>query len=174
MVLRLASTSSTRWQLIPSGTAVPPCRSSCSSKESGSQLLQYSSGFVRSGECLAELEGGLKAFLGAGHVAVFLLGEAIVVLDDRIVEELLGCLFEQRCSPQIRVLLVVDPAKGIRNTGVLRLLLARGLGVVQGDVNIATLLAENPGQIVGGWGELGIERSEERRVGKECRSRWSP
>src|SRR3989442_102846 len=133
MVLRLASTSSTRWQLIPSGTAVPPCRSSCSSKESGSQLLQYSSGFVRSGECLAELEGGLKAFLGAGHVAVFLLGEAIVVLDDRIVEELLGCLFEQRCSPQIRVLLVVDPAKGIRNTGVLRLLLARGLGVVQLD-----------------------------------------
>jgi len=22
--------------------------------------------------------------------------------------------------------------------------------------------------------ELGLERSEERRVGKECRSRWSP
>src|SRR3989442_14183162 len=118
MVLRLASTSSTRWQLIPSGTAVPPCRSSCSSKESGSQLLQYSSGFVRSGECLAELEGGLKAFLGSGHVAVFLLGEAVVVLDDRIVGEFLGCLLEQRGSLQIR--------------------------------------------------------SEERRVGKECRSRWSP
>ena len=25
--------------------------------------------------------------------------------------------------------------------------------------------------IIGGWGNL---RSEERRVGKECRSRWSP
>ena len=24
------------------------------------------------------------------------------------------------------------------------------------------------------WGELSIDRSEERRVGKECRSRWSP
>src|SRR5260221_465190 len=25
-----------------------------------------------------------------------------------------------------------------------------------------------------GWAALGAERSEERRVGKECRSRWSP
>ena len=24
------------------------------------------------------------------------------------------------------------------------------------------------------WNTMGIERSEERRVGKECRSRWSP
>ena len=24
------------------------------------------------------------------------------------------------------------------------------------------------------WGELSDDRSEERRVGKECRSRWSP
>ena len=26
----------------------------------------------------------------------------------------------------------------------------------------------------GKWGEVEIRRSEERRVGKECRSRWSP
>ena len=26
----------------------------------------------------------------------------------------------------------------------------------------------------GRWGEIQLERSEERRVGKECRSRWSP
>ena len=34
---------------------------------------------------------------------------------------------------------------------------------------------KNHGQdLVEKLGELGIERSEERRVGKECRSRWSP
>src|SRR5207249_5025100 len=60
------------------------------------QLFQDFSGFVRSGEVLAEFERVLKAFLGSGHVAVFLLGEAVVVLDDRIVWELLGRLFEQR------------------------------------------------------------------------------
>src|SRR3989442_3079648 len=27
---------------------------------------------------------------------------------------------------------------------------------------------------MGGWAEDGKTRSEERRVGKECRSRWSP
>src|SRR5438270_9586083 len=26
----------------------------------------------------------------------------------------------------------------------------------------------------GAWGSVRVERSEERRVGKECRSRWSP
>src|ERR1039457_3506988 len=30
------------------------------------------------------------------------------------------------------------------------------------------------GLFVGGWGQVGSIRSEERRVGKECRSRWSP
>ena len=31
-----------------------------------------------------------------------------------------------------------------------------------------------PGQSVAVVGESGDDRSEERRVGKECRSRWSP
>src|SRR5256885_4368274 len=31
-----------------------------------------------------------------------------------------------------------------------------------------------PGPMVLGWKELRRARSEERRVGKECRSRWSP
>src|SRR3712207_380119 len=29
-------------------------------------------------------------------------------------------------------------------------------------------------QMIGGWKQLVQARSEERRVGKECRSRWSP
>ena len=35
------------------------------------------------------------------------------------------------------------------------------------------LFAARPGVIIGRKGQE-IERSEERRVGKECRSRWSP
>ena len=31
-----------------------------------------------------------------------------------------------------------------------------------------------PGNNCGGCGYPGCDRSEERRVGKECRSRWSP
>ena len=39
--------------------------------------------------------------------------------------------------------------------------------VVLKDYNVL----ENPQKIIGA---IGTERSEERRVGKECRSRWSP
>src|SRR5215203_7413887 len=40
-------------------------------------------------------------------------------------------------------------------------------GGIQGDV-----LATDNNTV--GMGDAGIKRSEERRVGKECRSRWSP
>ena len=63
MVLRLASTSSTRWQLIPSGTAVTPRGSSCPSNESDLlQFLQDFSSLVGSGEGLAEPSPGDKKF----------------------------------------------------------------------------------------------------------------
>src|ERR1041385_7946341 len=29
-------------------------------------------------------------------------------------------------------------------------------------------------QMIEAWNTIGLDRSEERRVGKECRSRWSP
>src|ERR1017187_2321927 len=38
---------------------------------------------------------------------------------------------------------------------------------------IRVMILENPGIPVENLGELGVNRSEERRVGKECRSRWS-
>ena len=37
------------------------------------------------------------------------------------------------------------------------------------DKALAALKTENPS-----WEVIGMARSEERRVGKECRSRWSP
>ena len=36
-----------------------------------------------------------------------------------------------------------------------------------------TLKVYKGGEVVGS-AERGVDRSEERRVGKECRSRWSP
>ena len=54
---------------------------------------------------------------------------------------------------------------------------ARGLalawGVVTGSAVWGTLAvpADAPASVL--W-EVGLGRSEERRVGKECRSRWSP
>ena len=39
---------------------------------------------------------------------------------------------------------------------------------------IARETLNHRGDIVKAIGEEGIKRSEERRVGKECRSRWSP
>src|SRR5256886_12909217 len=38
----------------------------------------------------------------------------------------------------------------------------------------ATVCLATPGCQAGRAGEFGFPRSEERRVGKECRSRWSP
>ena len=34
--------------------------------------------------------------------------------------------------------------------------------------------ATNKGVTITTWRQVGYDRSEERRVGKECRSRWSP
>ena len=42
------------------------------------------------------------------------------------------------------------------------------IGIDLGGTNIAAALVDEQGKI------LGRARSEERRVGKECRSRWSP
>ena len=80
-----------------------------------------------------------------------------MVLDDRVLGELLGCLFEQAHSFEIGVLLVIDPAQSVRDIGIILPLLARGLGIVQGKVNVAPAFAQDPGQIVGSRRELGIQ-----------------
>ena len=59
-----------------------------------------------------------------------------------------------------------------------RLIQQKLIGVAQdeGDADLAGLgdphQLEHPGERAGE--ELELTRSEERRVGKECRSRWSP
>src|SRR5476649_2262447 len=66
--------------------------------------------------------------------------------------------------------------KANSNAGVLRVLreLGAGVDVVSGGELYRALRAGFRGQdiVFGGVGKT--ERSEERRVGKECRSRWSP
>src|SRR3989441_2085616 len=47
-----------------------------------------------------------------------------------------------------------------------------GEGVEVGQLRVALPLAEMNGEDL--LALLGVRRSEERRVGKECRSRWSP
>src|SRR4030042_1376925 len=43
------------------------------------------------------------------------------------------------------------------------------------SVQLDKSLSHTPGQaVLPGWGTAADHRSEERRVGKECRSRWSP
>ena len=39
--------------------------------------------------------------------------------------------------------------------------------------DILVILQKNSGKSFS-WKQIAAERSEERRVGKECRSRWSP
>src|SRR5690554_7480636 len=56
-------------------------------------------------------------------------------------------------------------------TGVAIILIGAGIGVLGSTINpFATVIAANAAQIPF---TDGIVRSEERRVGKECRSRWS-
>ena len=61
--------------------------------------------------------------------------------------------------------------KSIKTITVAALALAAGLGLVVGPV--ALLVAQLPA-LIAMVSTLGVSRSEERRVGKECRSRWSP
>ena len=54
---------------------------------------------------------------------------------------------------------------------------AGGLLLLFGAVTLGTNLKDHngPGISSGAWAMAGgVLRSEERRVGKECRSRWSP
>src|SRR3712207_9035275 len=53
------------------------------------------------------------------------------------------------------------------------LLLGTSLPVLLGP-GVHHLQAWNEAVCSGAWGERATKRSEERRVGKECRSRWSP
>ena len=51
------------------------------------------------------------------------------------------------------------------------------LKAVEGSTKARKRIGHGPGSGTGktsGKGEKGQNRSEERRVGKECRSRWSP
>src|SRR3989475_271301 len=54
--------------------------------------------------------------------------------------------------------------------------LLKGVPTVIADLRgpIHVVASGNPGLATGGSGDLLAGRSEERRVGKECRSRWSP
>ena len=48
------------------------------------------------------------------------------------------------------------------------------LELSEGDNKVYLSPTEFGLEYAGGSGLVGVERSEERRVGKECRSRWSP
>src|SRR3712207_7080484 len=50
----------------------------------------------------------------------------------------------------------------------------RSAGEIEVGVGLADALGLRPGSTVAAQLRSGAERSEERRVGKECRSRWSP
>src|SRR3712207_2347760 len=79
---------------------------------------------------------------------------------------------------------VLDPVGGDRFTDSLRSLGEGGRLIVVGftggsipEVKVNRLLLNNTEVVGAGWGAYVLgkpERSEERRVGKECRSRWSP
>jgi hypothetical protein len=80
-----------------------------------SELFQCLSRFVCPRKGLAQFEGRPQALPGAGHVPILPLHHPKVVLDDRVLGELLGRLFDQAHSLEIGVLLVIDPAQGVRN-----------------------------------------------------------
>ena len=56
---------------------------------------------------------------------------------------------------------------------VLALIAGLATGVLGGLVGVAGLEGDLTADEVA-YGSAGLARSEERRVGKECRSRWSP
>src|SRR5256885_10791595 len=74
------------------------------------------------------------------------------------------------CSSDLRDLAKVVGAMRCR---------AKAVGVdlelaVGNDVEAVADVAGTDDELAGGHGHLDEARSEERRVGKECRSRWSP
>jgi hypothetical protein len=76
-----------------------------------SELFQCLSRFVCPRKGLAQFEGRPQALPGAGHVPILPLHHPKVVLEDRVLGELLGRLFDQAHSLEIGVLLVIDPAQ---------------------------------------------------------------
>ena len=50
----------------------------------------------------------------------------------------------------------------------------KGVFRLYGFQPLETPAMENLSTLLGKYGDEGDKRSEERRVGKECRSRWSP
>ena len=78
---------------------------------------------------------------------------------------------------QAPILMVQASLDGIL-LGILFALIAYGMALQWGVMNIINI-AQGDLVILGGYIAytmylVGIHRSEERRVGKECRSRWSP
>src|SRR2546421_4729840 len=66
------------------------------------------------------------------------------------------------------------PVEGAANLALVRLL-AQTLGVSPGAVEIISGKSSRTKTVsIVGSSVASLERSEERRVGKECRSRWSP
>src|SRR5216684_6241403 len=70
-----------------------------------------------------------------------------------------------------------DLVEALRSIGVFRMFVPRSHGGLELDLPAALEVLQALGRIDGsvGWTAMVAgRRSEERRVGKECRSRWSP
>src|SRR5256884_9023120 len=73
----------------------------------------------------------------------------------------------QRHRPTIGVALEGGGAMGLAHIGVLK-------WFEEHHIPVDYVAGTSMGGLVGGFYATGMTRSEERRVGKECRSRWSP
>ena len=69
---------------------------------------------------------------------------------------------------------IISSANGLRALERGMEILRKGGDTLDAAVAVVTVIEDDPNDNSVGYGGLPNERSEERRVGKECRSRWSP